>query len=157
MEDATGDARGRILIAIAAAIGLTAVIVVVAISSGGGSEQRSVAAPERCVDAWNADQAALAYGRHNFSFHLYTGALVTFLTEAGDEVGAGEGGLCAVVFPSRALDPEPFAAGQVLQQRSWAPISSLPLIQLARVAELQVLAAGSPNTTLDARGKLTAL
>jgi hypothetical protein len=157
MPDGAPNPRGRILIALGAAVVLAGAIAIIAIASGGGSQERSVAAPQRCVDAWNVDQAALAYGRHNFSFHLYTGALVTFLDDAGEEVGAGEGGLCAVVFPSRALDPEPFAAGQVLERGSWTPISSLPAIRLARVAELQVLAAGSPNTTLDARGRLTAL
>ena len=130
----------------------------IAVAPGGGSEGRgTVAAPERCVDAWNRDQAALAYGRHNFSFHLYKGALVTFLTNTGEEVGEGEGGLCAVIFPSQALDPEPFAAGQVLKGKLWFPISELEGMELSRLAELQVLAAGSPNTTLDVRGVLTPL
>ena len=116
-----------------------------------------MAAAKRCLDSWNSDQAARAYGRHNFSFHLYEGALVTFLTPTGEEVDAGAGGLCAAIFPSRALDPEPFAAGEVLQGRNWVPISSLEGMRLARLAELQVLAAGSPNTTLDVQGALAAL
>jgi hypothetical protein len=159
MEETEPDgARARILIAVGAAVALTAVIVVVAVASGGGdSGARDVAAPESCVDAWNKDQAARAYGRHNFSFHQYDGALVTFLTENGEEVGEGEGGLCAVIFPSRALDPEPFAAGQVLRKKLWFPISELEGMELGRLAELQVLAAGSPNTSLDVQGVLTPL
>ncbi len=158
MEDAAESSRARILIAAGAAIVLVAVIVVVAVASGGGSEGRDVVtAPQRCVDAWNRDQAALAYGRHNFSFHQYDGALVTFLTEGGEEVGEGEGGLCAVIFPSEALDPEPVAAGQVLRGKLWVPISELDEIELSRVGELQVLAAGSPNTILDVQGVLTPL
>jgi hypothetical protein len=62
-----------------------------------------------------------------------------------------------VIFPSKALDPEPFAAGQVLKGKFWLPISGLEGIDLGRLAELQVIAAGSPNTTLDIRGELTAL
>jgi len=158
VEDETSGARARILIAIGAAVVLAAVIVVIAVASGGGSEGReTVAAPQRCIDSWNRDQAALAYGRHNFSFHLYEGALVTYLSKAGVEVGAGEGGLCAVIFPSQALDPEPFAAGQVLRGKLWFPISELEGMELSRLAELQVIAAGSPNTTLDVQGVLAPL
>jgi hypothetical protein len=158
MEAGTGETRARILIAIGAGVALAAVIVVIAFASGGGSEGRgTIAAPQRCIDSWNRDQAALAYGRHNFSFHLYEGALVTFLTNGGEEVGPGEGGLCAVIFPSQALDPEPFAAGQVLKGKLWFPISELEGIELGRLAELQVIAAGSPNTSLDVQGTLAAL
>jgi hypothetical protein len=62
-----------------------------------------------------------------------------------------------VIFPSKALDPEPFAAGQVLRGRLWFPISELQGMELSRLAELQVLAAGSPNTSLDVQGVLTPL
>ncbi len=158
MEDGAESSRGRILIAAGAAVALAVVIVVIAVASGGGSDGRAaVAAPQRCVDAWNRDQAALAYGRHNFSFHLYTGALVTFLTNDGEEVDAGQGGLCAVIFPSEALDPEPPAAGQALRGKLWIPIAELDGMELSRLAELQALAAGSPNTTLDVQGTLAPL
>lgn len=157
-ETEPGGARARILIAIGAGVVLTAVIAVIAVASGGGSDGRdAVAAPQECVDAWNRDQAARAYGRHNFSFHLYEGGLVTYLNRTGEEVEAGEGGLCAVIFPSKALDPEPFAAGQVLRGKLWFPISELQGMELSRLAELQVLAAGSPNTSLDVQGVLTPL
>lgn len=137
---------------------LLTAIVVVAVASGGDSDQpATAAAPKRCVESWNTDQAARAYGRHNFSFHLYKGALVTYLSRSGDRVDAGGGGLCAVVFPSRALDPEPVAAGEVLEGRNWVPISSLEGLELSRVAELQLLAAGSPNTALDVKGALAPL
>ena len=160
MEETEPDgSRARILIAIGAAVVLTAVIAVIAVASGGGSEERpDVIAPEDCVTAWNRDQAALAYGRHNFSFHLYEGALVTYLTKDGEEVESPAGGaLCAVIFPSEALDSEPVAAGQVLRGKLWFPISELEGVELSRLAELQVLAAGSPNTRLDVQGVLTAL
>ena len=62
-----------------------------------------------------------------------------------------------MIFPSKALDPEPFAAGQVLRGKLWFPISELEDMALSRLAELQVLAAGSPNTKLDVQGVLTPL
>jgi len=159
VEDRTEQqARGRILIAVAAAVVLGGIVAVIVVASGSGDERRAAAAaPARCVRSWNADQAARAYGQHNFSFHLYEGALVTSLTSSGREIGAGEGGLCAVIFPSRALDPEPSAAGQVLRGRNWIPISTLEGVELSRVAELQAIAAGSPNTTLDVTGELAPL
>src|ERR1044072_369035 len=153
-ETEPSGARARILIAAGAAVVLAAVIVVVAVASGGGDSagRGEVTAPKSCVDAWNRDQAALAYGRHNFSFHEYDGALVTFLAKNGEEVGPGEGGLCAVIFPSRAAHADPCAAGQLLRGKLWFPISELEGMELGRLAELQVLAAGSPNTTLDVQG-----
>ena len=158
MQSEATEARKRIAIAAVAGLVLVVAIVAVAAGSGGGNSGRAdVAAPNRCVDAWNADQAARAYGRHNFSYHLYQGALVTYLDRQGNEVGAADEGVCAVIFPSRALDPEPFAAGQVLVADEWSPISAMEGMQLPRVAELQAIAAGSPNTTLDAEGALTPL
>jgi len=151
------EPKGRILIAVGTAIVLTAVIVVVSTTSGSGDDPVVAAAPPSCVAAWNEDPAARAYGRHNFKFHLYEGALVEFVNAEAQPVEPEAGGLCAVVFPSRALDPEPFAAGQVLQGKRWTPISELPGVDLNRVAELQVTAAGSPNTTLDDHGELAAL
>jgi hypothetical protein len=139
-------------------VALIAIVAVVAVASGGGEERQAVSADAACIKAWNADDSARAYGRHNFSFHLYKGALVTHLDAAGDEVDAGApGALCAVIFPAKVLDAEPFAAGQVLKGKNWSPISNLDEVQLTRVAELQVLAAGHPNTTLDVQGVLAAL
>jgi hypothetical protein len=130
------ERRGRILIALRTAIAL---------------------AGPTCADAWNEDPAARAYGGHNFSFHLYKGALVYCVTDDAAAVEPEEVGMCAVVFPSRALDPEPFAAGQVLRGAHRVPISTLPGVDLSRVAELQVTAGDSPNTTLGVHGELAAL
>jgi hypothetical protein len=153
-----GQARGRILIALGTAIALAGVVIVVGVASGGSGDDAPVAsAPSTCVAAWNEDPAARAYGRHNFSFHLYKGALVSFMTADAAAVDPGEVGMCAVVFPSRALDPEPFAAGQVLRGARWVPLSTLSGVDLNRLAELQVTAADSPNTTLDVHGELAAL
>lgn len=156
-DTAEANPRARIAFAAAAAVALIAIVVVVAAASGGGDEREPVVADPACVEAWNADAGARAYGRHNFSFHLYEGALVTYLDPDGDEVGSGEGGMCAVIFPSKVLDAEPFAAGQILRGKRWAPISSLEGVAATRVAELQALAAGAANTTLDVRGVLAPL
>lgn len=158
MQSAGNEARGRVAIAAVFALVLTGIIIVVAVASGGGdSDGDPVAAAPRCIRAWNSDPAARSYGRHSFNFHLYKGALVTFLSETGEQVAEDEGGLCAVIFPSQALDPEPFAAGQVLKGKLWFPLSELDGMQLSRLAELQVTAAGSPNTTLDELGELAPL
>lgn len=146
----------RIGIAAGAAIGLIAIVVIAALS-GGDSDDPVASAPADCVTAWNDDPAARGYGRHNFGSHLYEGALVTYLTPDAIEVGSGEGGRCAVIFPSQALDPEPFAAGQVLRGGGWVPISALGGVDDARLAELQVTAAGAPNVSLDRQGRLGVL
>jgi hypothetical protein len=157
----SGDtlARGRIAIAVVAAVVLAAVVVViVGGGGGGGGDERSVAGlPSECVDKWNSDPAAIAFGRHNFNGHGYEAALVTYLTKAGDEVPSADEGLCAVIFPSQVLDPEPVAAGEVVLAGEWTPISVLPDVELNRVAELQVIAAGDPNTRLESTGELSAL
>ncbi len=112
--------------------------------------------PEECARAWNDDQSALAYGRHNFNFHLYRGALVIYLDREAAESTA-QAGSCAVVFPSEVLDAEPIAAGQILNGKRWDPISSLEGVDLNRVAELQVRAVGAPNAELDTSGQLSPL
>jgi hypothetical protein len=159
MQAGAALARGRIAIAIGATLllgGLTAIVL--HLSAGGGTEDgATLAADQRCVRSWNTDPAARAYGRHNFNYHDYEGARVTFLSHEADEVAAGEGGLCAVIFASEALDPEPVAAGQVLKGRLWLPVVVLEGVETARVAELQAIAAGHPNARPDARGRLTGL
>ena len=156
VEASDPQARARLAFALVAALVLGAIVVIVVVLGGGdeGPETLTAASPA-CLRAWNGDPGATAYGRHNFNFHQYTGALVTFLTQDGAVVEEDEGGKCAVIFPSRVLDPEPFAAGEVLDRSRWVPISSLPGIQLAQVGELQVEAANAPNTVLDTAGRLT--
>jgi hypothetical protein len=156
VEAAESPSRARLVFALVAALGLGAIVVVVVALGGDEGSATLTAAPPACIRAWNADAAATAYGRHNFNFHDYDGALVTFLTPDGAVVEEeGGGAKCAVIFPSRVLDPEPFAAGQVLQRDRWQPISELPAVELARVGELQAEAARTPNTTLDLAGRLT--
>jgi hypothetical protein len=156
MEASASSARGRLAIAGGAAALLIVIVAVAALGSGGGDDEGSASAPPECVRAWNADPAAVEFGRHNYTSHGYSGALVTYLTERAEEADAADG-LCAVIFPAQALDPEPIAAGEVLRADSWIPLSELEGVELSRVGELQVLAAGSPNASLSDSGELTEL
>jgi hypothetical protein len=151
--------RGRIAIAVGAAVLLAAVVGAVVVAGSGGDDDGAPPGPPppECLRAWNGDRAATAFGRHNFNFHRYEGALVTYLNEAAEEVASADDGLCAVVFPSQVLDPEPIAAGQVLRRRVWTPISELAGVELTRVGELQVAAAAGPNARLDTTGELSDL
>jgi hypothetical protein len=153
-EPSRANRRARLLFA--AGAGVVLVGVVVAVAFGGGEEAREPVALYRgCVEAWSDDQAALAYGRHNFNFHDYEAALVTHLDPAAEEVPADDdAALCALIFPSRVLDLEPFAAGEVLRDGAWVAISELPGVELTRVAELQAQAADFPNATIDGEGSL---
>lgn len=152
-ESAAG--AGRVRIALAAAVLLGGLVAALALLGGPGSEAEVEPAPPACVRAWNEDTAATAYGRHNFTFHRYGEALVTFMTSSGELVDDVEAGACAVIFAAQALDPEPFAAGQVLERGVWTPVTSLDGVEVGRVGELQQDAAERPNATLEQTGTLT--
>lgn len=82
MRAADPSPRGRIAIAIGSALLLCAMVgIVLVLSSPAGEERPALAADPGCVESWNSDPTAAAFGRHNFNFHDYEGALVTFLTE----------------------------------------------------------------------------
>jgi hypothetical protein len=148
----TGSPR-RTAIAVGAALVLALVVGgVVALGDGSGE---APSAPVECVEAWNADQEAIAYGIHNFGGHGYTEALVTRMTVAA-EPAEGERGLCVVTFPALTLDREPVAAGQILRDDRWTPISQLDGVELTRLAELQAEAAAGSNATLSREGVLAA-
>ncbi len=157
MEANQPPARGRLAIA-AGAAALLALVVVGAVALGGDDGGDPVGPPpEECVAAWNGDAAAATYGRHNFNFHDYEGALVTYLDDSAALVDSAATGRCAVIFPAEALDPEPVAAGQVLRGARWVPISTLEGVALPTVGELQVRAAASPNAVLEETGRVGSL
>jgi hypothetical protein len=68
-------------------------------------------------------------------------------------VDSAELGHCAVIFPARALDSEPVAAGEVLKRGTWTPISELQGVELSRVGELQVMAAEGPEHPACGHGR----
>jgi hypothetical protein len=150
--EGSGKPDRRVLIAGGAALALTLVVGGVLLAGGGSGE--AAPAPEECIESWNADRSAIAYGVHNFGTHGYTDARVGRLPATAEP--AGDDGLCAVTFPSLTLDQEPIAAGQVLRGDRWLPISTLDGVELTRVAELQAEAAASSNAVLSPEGKLSA-
>lgn len=145
----------RVLFAAGAGVALAAVVAVVALSGG---DEGPEAAPldAACVQDWNDDEAALAYGRHNFNFHDYEAARVTHLdVPAGAQLG-GDRTPCSVIFPSETLDPEPEAAGMAFLGGSWTALSSVGFDEI-RLAELQAEAAAAPNAAIDGQGRLSEL
>ena len=146
----------RLAIAIGGAVALAAIIVVVVLGGGSGSDDAAATAPDRCIDKWNGDPEAVAFGQHNYGSHGYERVQVTRLTEDAEEPGAGEDGVCAVIFGALQLDTEPVAAGQLLVDAVWRPISLQPEVDLTRVAELQTIAEGQPNSSLSGEGLLDA-
>ena len=109
----SGARFGAVLAAAVLLAGLTAIIVT---GSGSSSEDGAAApAPPRCLEAWNSDPEAVAFGRHNSISHGYSDVQVGHMPKEGSaslssDPDAGE---CAVVFAAEQLDPEPVAAGQI--------------------------------------------
>jgi hypothetical protein len=145
----------RVLFAAGTGAVLAAVVAIVALSGGDGSTEAADLDPA-CVKDWNDDEAALAYGRHNFNFHDYEAARVIHLSvPAGAQFG-GDQTPCSVIFPSETLDPEPEAAGMTFLGGTWMTLSSVGFDDIKR-AELQAEAAAAPNAAIDAQGRLSEL
>ncbi len=150
--------RRRILLALYALIAFAAVVVVVAVTAGGSDdgESSASAAPSECISAWNGDREALAFARHNSIFHNYTAAQVGYLTPAADASVSDtpEAGDCVVVFPRNQLDPEPQAAGQILEKGVWTPL--IEATDINTVARLQSEAVDGANAEPTPDGKIVA-
>ncbi len=159
MPETNSDAspRGRLAVALAATLILAALIAAVLVRAEGSQESRAPAASSDCIDAWNADAAATAYGRHNAVFHKYEDVQVTRLELADGELAESGRGECAVIFGAVELDSEPVAAGQLFRGGTWTPLSLLAGVELARVAELQSFAVESANASIDEQGRLAKL
>lgn len=142
---------GRLVVVAVVAL-LTAALTVLAVTQSSGPPEPAAAAPAPpdCVEAWNADGEARAYGRHNRTFHRYEGARVARI--AADTVSETANGPCVVVFPSGSLDPEPEYAGQVLREDGWRPL--IETLDLGRVDQLQSEALSRPNVDLVESGRL---
>lgn len=153
-EEPGRSGRGLRLPIIAVASLILVIAVVVALLGGRDDSSASLAAPERCLDAWNAAPDALAYGRHNFGSHGYERVEVAMLTEQAEEPAAEAKGVCAVIFGATQLDSEPIAAGQLLVDGIWVPIAQQPDVEINYVAELQAVAYGTANASLTGAGRL---
>jgi hypothetical protein len=147
------QARTRALIVIAA-LAVPLGILVAILASSGGSGESAFAAPGECLEAWNADESALSFARHNRTFHGSESALVGYLP-AGSEPSLSSSprdGSCAVVFGRSGLDPEAFAAGEQLVDRRWVPLSDS--LEPAVLERLQGEALAEPNATPSSGGEL---
>jgi hypothetical protein len=147
--------RARLGVVVAAALllaGLTAVLVLA--GSSGSGDGASVPAPRKCLKAWNFDQQALVFGRHNSIAHGYTEVEVGYMPREGSASLSAEAsaGQCAVIFAANELDPEELAAGQIHGDGGWLPLSGL--LEAADLAELQSAAVGGANATLTSQGEL---
>ena len=151
-----GASRARLGVALAATVllaGLTAVILL-ASSSGNSGEGAASPAPGDCLKAWNSDQQAIAFGRHNSVSHGYTDVEVGYMPEEGSASlsADAEAGECAVVFAANELDPEELAAGEIHGVGEWVPLSGF--IESADLAELQGAAVGGANAIVTEQGNL---
>lgn len=152
---AEASPRGRLVLAGVLAAALIAAVVGFAVL-GGGRETSVVTADAECVESWNSDPDAVRLGRHQYFGHGYTNVEVTRLSEDGTEEVTGSAGVCAMVFPRQALDPEAPAAAQVLLQDAWTPLSALPSVTEIRLAELQSDAGVGANAEMQRSGEIVA-
>ena len=132
--------------------GLTAVLVLA--RSSGSDDGASAPAPPKCLKAWNFDQQALAFGRHNSVGHGYTEVQIGYMPREGSTSLSSDAsaGQCAVVFAANELDPEELAAGEIHGDAGWVPLSEL--LEPADLAELQSAAVDGANAILTSQGEL---
>jgi hypothetical protein len=151
-----GGVRGRLVIALGALLLFGAIVAVVLLLAGGSPERSAAAAAAECLDAWNEDEAALAFSRHNQISHNYREAEVAYLNMREASVSSdSEAGQCVVIFARTELDPEAIAAGQVLRGDIWVPLNQV--LDLNTVARLQSEAFDGANAEPTQTGELVAL
>ena len=145
--------RRRVLLAFGALVAFAAVVAVIAVTAGGGSQSGAAgaAAPVECIEAWNGDREALAFARHNSIFHNYNSAQVGYLTPSPEgsvsgDPGAGE---CVVVFPRNQLDPEPEAAGQILEDGRWTPLIRVTDVNTVTRLQGEAFEGANAQPTID--------
>lgn len=156
-EESRSEGARRLLLAAALGGLLAILIVVVVLLAGPDEEEVASAPPAECLRAWNRDEDALAFSRHNATFHKYESAQVGYMEPGSSATVSSEreGGACVVVFPRASLDPEPVAAGQLLQGGRWAPLDGL--MPLGVVARVQSEAFEGANARPTPEGRLEPL
>jgi hypothetical protein len=147
--------RARLVFAgVLAAVLVAVVVAVLVVGSSGEGSPDVEPAPEECIESWNADRRALAFGVHNSRAHSYTDVQVTYLTKEAEPADA-EVGMCAVIFGRSTLDPEPGASGQVLLPSDrWLPINVRLGVDERRLTKLQVDALQQANAELEEDGSI---
>lgn len=133
--------------------GLAVVVVVVVLSGADGGDP---GAPDpACLEAWNSDETAVAFGQHQFGGHGYERVQVLRVDGSGAPTEA-EDGMCGVVFAATELDPEPGARAQVLLDGSWTGFESLEGVTDRAIGRLQSDAVAGTNASLTSEGRLVA-
>jgi hypothetical protein len=148
--------RARLGVALVAVLLLAGLVGVILLGDSSGSHEpgAAAAAPTRCLEAWNSDPEALAFGSHNSIDHGYSDVQIGFMpAEGSTTVSADPGsGECAAVFAANQLDPESLAAGQIHLEGRWMPLSDL--LEPGDLALLQSAAVEQANATLSPDGTL---
>jgi hypothetical protein len=142
-----GDWR---LTVIAAGILLLGGVVGAVVLSGGESGPEAAAPPPGCIERWNSDPAARAFGIHNYGSHRYTRVQMLLLDTRGRPSERGD---CGVVFAAQSLDPEPGAAAQVHVGGQWQALIGQGTSG-ERLGELQSEALANANATLGPAGTI---
>ena len=148
--------KSRLLLAGGLAAALVLAIVLVTVMGGSDEPREFAEAPQQCIDHWNEDPAAIAFGQHQSGSHNYYE--VEVLTLSGDgktEAAPGPGASCTVIFAASALDPEPISAAQIEKRGAWTPLSRFQ--DFDRLAELQAEAQTAYNAQVTPEGTLEKL
>jgi hypothetical protein len=145
-------ARQRVAIAVALVV-LLLVVGVVVVPGSSDDGQAIAGAPNECIEAWNADEAALGSGAHAASLHGYTRAWVVYVGEDAEPNPEADGN-CAVVFPAVQPDPEPPFAARVLVGDRWRALSAQGDLDRGVLGELQSEALELANANLFPDGSL---
>jgi hypothetical protein len=148
--------RSRLLLAGGLAATLIAAVVLVTLLGGKEEPREFAKAPQQCIDHWNEDPAAIAFGQHQSGSHNYYEVEVLTLTGDGaQKAPPGPGASCAVIFAASALDPEPISAAQIEKKGAWTPLSRFQ--EFNRLAELQAEAQTAYNAQITPEGTIEAL
>lgn len=149
--------RVRLVAALGLALLLAVIVAAVLILAGSSEKHSFEPAPERCVDGWNDDPAAVSLGLHQYSGHGYYNVQVITLSGDGSRAVPENtpGALCAIAFAASTLDAEVAAAALVQLPKGWSPLSDLQPSE--RLAELQATAGSDYNATLRDDGTIEAL
>jgi hypothetical protein len=151
-----GGNRARLVFAgvLAAALVVAAIVL---IAGSGSPEHEFTAAPERCLDGWNDDSAAVTLGTHQYDVHGYNRVQVVTLSSDGSAPASDSepGSICAVLFASPALDAEIAAAVSVQLPEGWRGLDTLQPAD--RLADYQAQAQREYNAELQQDGTIEPL
>jgi hypothetical protein len=149
------DSRRAAIYAAGVLLAGLAVVIVVVLLAGSDDGREAGAADPACIEAWNSDETAVAFGEHQFGGHGYERVEVLRVDARGAPSDA-EDAMCAVVFAAGELDPEPGARAQVLLDGTWTGFESLGGVDDRAIGQLQSDAVAGTNARLTAEGSLVA-